>query len=164
MVRMSDERGFARGPRPRDAAALRWRGRLAWVSLAALLAGALGPIGSAAAEDLPPLRKGQWSFERTIEGGPGGPRKVSSRKCVAPTEDMKRQNAMLAKAGCTFSPVTRSGATYTFTSDCKVQGVSAQSKSVLTVESDSAYRLTVESRQDGHTTHEVMVARRVGEC
>jgi len=76
---------------------------------------------------------------------------------------MKKQNAMLENAGCRFSPVTRSGASYSFTSRCDIQGVSAQSKSVIQAEGDAAYKVNVESRQGGESTKESLTAKRIGD-
>jgi hypothetical protein len=120
--------------------------------------------GAALADELPTFRKGTWEFQRTVDGGPGKSQKLSNRECVDPTADMKRQNAMLTKMGCTFSPVAKSGNAYTFTSQCKMQGIVAQSKTVLTYESDGAYRLNVESTQNGRPSKETLTAKRVGDC
>lgn len=120
--------------------------------------------GTALADDLPTFRKGTWEFQRTVDGGPGKSQKLSNRECVDPTADMKRQNAMLTKMGCTFSPVAKSGNAYTFTSQCRMQGIVAQSKTVLTYENEGAYRLNVESTQNGQPSKETLVAKRVGDC
>ena len=130
--------------------------------------GAMTLLGAnaAQAEDLPMLRKGMWEFNRTMPDpdGKGAARTISSKRCTNPTEDMKRQNDMLAKSGCKLSPLTRSGKTYTFTSDCAIQGISAKGTSVITVETDSAYTVDVDTLQDGKRVKERMVARRVGDC
>lgn len=77
---------------------------------------------------------------------------------------MKRQNAMLSASGCKITPVVRSGAAYSYSAQCRMQGVSVESRSVLTVKGDGAYRLVVDSLEDGRKKHEVLVARRVGDC
>jgi hypothetical protein len=119
----------------------------------------------AMAQEFPVFRKGLWEFNRTVDGGgTGKTQTMTTKKCADPTNDMKKQNAMLTKVGCTFSPVAKHGTSYTFTSQCNVQGVSAQSKSVISVEGDSAYRVNVESRQGGQGTKELLVARRIGDC
>jgi hypothetical protein len=114
-----------------------------------------------AREDLPAFRQGMWKFTRVVNG-----KTVESSRCTNPTEDMKRQNANLQKAGCTFSPVKKSGSTYTFDADCviKTPAVKSHTTSVLTVESDSAYRLEVTGATDGAATKESLVARRTGDC
>ena len=115
--------------------------------------------GPAHAGQWPEFRHGKWRFVRTVNG-----RKIESTRCLNPSEDMKRQNAMLEKAGCKSSPVRRSGNTYTFTSNCSVRGLKSRTTSMITVESPDAYRLTVDGVNDGVTTKEVLVARRIGGC
>ena len=117
----------------------------------------------AIADDPPAFRQGMWEFNRTVDAG-GMPQTMNTKQCVDPTEDMKKQNEMLTKAGCKMPAGTRSGNSYGFTIDCVMQGVTMQSKSVITVESDSAYRIDVESQQGGKTTKEVLLARRIGDC
>jgi hypothetical protein len=117
-------------------------------------------------DDLPSFRRGMWEFHRTIEGAgsQGKPQTITNKKCTDPTEDMKKQNEMLSKAGCTFSPVTRGGNVYSFTSDCTVKGVSLHGKTVITVESDGAYTVSIETRQGMQVTKETLKARRTGDC
>ena len=104
------------------------------------------PGGLAYSDDLPAFRRGMWEFNRTMEGvgSQGKSQTITSKKCTNPTEDMKRQNEMLTKGGCKVSPITRSGNTYSFTSDCALQGISAQGKTVISVENDSAYTVNIE--------------------
>jgi hypothetical protein len=122
--------------------------------------------GPAAADDWPALRTGMWEFSRTIEtpGTPGKPQIFQTRKCTNPSDDMKKQNEMLTKGGCKFSAVTRSGNTYTYSAVCKLKVASGTSKSVLTVESDSAYMIRIESDFGGEQTRELLRARRLGDC
>lgn len=118
---------------------------------------------SAIADDWPTLRQGLWEYQRNV-----GPQKVESKRCLSPTEDMKRQNAMLEKNGCTISPIRQSGKTYTFDVNCRMKmpvgEIHSTSTSVMTVESDSSYRLEVRGTLDGEQTNETLVARRVGDC
>jgi hypothetical protein len=132
----------------------------------ALVAGAL-PLFSApiAAEEAPAFRPGLWEFKRTIDPGVAGKsQELASTRCASPSEDMKRQREKLQQVGCTFSPVSRSGKVYTFTAQCPVHGVQGESKTALTVESDSAYSVRVEIKQGAQTATEVLKARRTGEC
>jgi len=121
---------------------------------------------TAHAQEPPPFRKGMWEFERT-----GGPQRLHTTQCTDPTADMKRQNDMMAKAGqCKFSTPQRSGNTYTFSADCEMQSpqgakISFRSTSVMTVESDSAYRVEVTTTGGpGPTLKELLTARRIGDC
>jgi len=127
---------------------------------------ALAAIGSAAAEDPPPFRQGMWEFDRSA-----GPQRLHKTECTNPGEDMKRQNEMMAKAGeCKFSTPQRSGSTYTFSAECNMQGpqggrISFRSTSVMTVESDSAYRIEVTTTGGpGPPGKELLTARRTGDC
>ena len=131
--------------------------------LAALLAGA---ATAAAAEEWPAMRHGMWEFTRSIESvGKGGkPQTVQTKKCTNPTDEMKRQNETLSKAGCKFSPLARAGNVYTYSAACRMQGISGTSKSVLTVDGDSAYTIRVESDFGGEATRELLQARRTGDC
>lgn len=121
---------------------------------------------AALADDLPTFRPGLWEFKRTAEprGAGGKPMQVEDKKCTDPTSDMKTMNDTLAEQGCKFSAISRSGSAYTFSSDCEIRGTRYQSRSVLTVESDSAYRVEVSSSGAGSATKELLVAKRVGEC
>jgi hypothetical protein len=110
------------------------------------------------------FRQGLWEFQRTV-----GTQKTVNKKCTSPNEDMKRQNTMLEKAGCRFSPLKESGKTFTFTAECTLKGLSGGSMtnrttSVITVESDRAYQVRVEGTTNGQSTKELLVARRVGDC
>jgi hypothetical protein len=77
---------------------------------------------------------------------------------------MKKVNELLAKQGCKFSSVTKSGNTYSFTSDCPFQGAPLKSRSVISVESDSAYRVDVTSTTGARSMKEVLVAKRIKDC
>jgi hypothetical protein len=118
----------------------------------------------AAREELPSFRQGTWKFTRNVSGKP-----IETTRCTSPTDDMKRQNATLQKAGCTFGPVRKADNTYTFDSDCTIKtpgggGMTSHTTTVMTVESDSAYRLEVTGTQDGAPMKETLVVRRVGDC
>ena len=120
--------------------------------------------GAAVADELPVLRQGLWNFQRTVNG-----KKIEATKCTSPTEDMKTMSAKLEKSGCRLSPVKKSGNVYTYTSDCSMKmptgaTLNSRSSSVLTVESDSSYRLEVDAVTDGQTSKEQLVAKRIGDC
>ena len=122
---------------------------------------ASGPI---LADDLPALRQGLWNFQRTVNG-----EKIEDTKCTSPTEDMKKMNAKIEKSGCRMSPVKKSGKVFTYTADCSMKlptgaTMSSRSSSVLTVESDSSYRLEVDAVTDGRASKDRMAAKRIGDC
>jgi hypothetical protein len=130
-------------------------------SLAALMACAV-PIAQAA--DWPPFKPGHWTFDRTMTDEGAAAKKVSTSKCTDPTADQKAQQAMLAKAGCQFTPLTQNGKLYRYSATCKMAGMTTTSDSILEVESAEAYTITVDSIVDGRKTHEVLRARRTGDC
>ena len=105
-----------------------------------------------------------WEFNRTIAGVSGKTQTTTTKKCVNPTDDMRKQKDMLTKAGCKSSPVTKSGSSYRFTSDCSIQGIAVQSQSVISVDDDTAYKVNIESQQGGEKTKELLVAKRIGDC
>jgi hypothetical protein len=131
------------------------------LSLAVLMAYAV-PIALAA--DWPAFKPGQWTFDRTMTGTGAAPQKASASECTDPTADQKEQQAMLAKAGCRFTPLTQSGKTYRYSATCKMAGMTTTSDSVLEAESAEAYTITVDSVVNGEKTHEVLRARRTGDC
>jgi opacity protein-like surface antigen len=127
-------------------------------ALATLLA------STALAADWPTFKPGNWTFDRTITGMDPAPKKVSITECIDPTADQKSQQARLGKAGCKFTPLTQNGKTYRYSAACSMAGMKTQSDSVLEVESAEAYTITVDSVVDGQKTHEVLRARRIGDC
>ena len=133
--------------------------------MAITLVSALALTALAIAQEWPSLRQGMWEITRTMQApGGGAPKTVTAKRCMDPAADWQKQNAQLTKAGCTFTPIKHSGGTYTFSSSCNVAGMSSTTTTTIVVESDSSYTLTVEGTTDGAPTHEVMKARRVGDC
>ncbi len=142
-------------PRPAMGPAIRL------LALAALLALS---ASIARAADWPDFKPGRWTFDRTMTPTGATPSKVSRTECADPTADQEAQQAMLTKAGCQFTPLVQSGNTYRYSATCKMAGMTIKSDSVLTVASAEAYTITVDSTEDGVPTHEVLRARRVGDC
>jgi hypothetical protein len=120
--------------------------------------------GLASSDELPTLRPGMWDFNRTVTPAGGKAQTLQKKECADPTGQMKNQNAMFERAGCTFSPVQKSGNRYTFKATCTVQGETFESTTVMTVENEGAYRLDIESRHGKQATRETLAARRVGDC
>ena len=131
------------------------------LSLASLLA---LPASVALAADWPTFKPGNWTFDRTMTIEGSTPEKILRTACVDPTADHKAQQAMLARAGCKLTPLVQSGKTYRYSATCKMAGMTTTSSSVLEVESAEAYTITVDSTEDGIKTHEVLRARRKGDC
>ena len=118
----------------------------------------------ALAADWPIFKPGKWTFDRTLTPTGSAPERVSRTECTDPTADQHAQQEMLAKAGCQFTPLVQSGKTYRYSATCKMAGMTIKSESVLAVDSAEAYTITVDSTEDGVNTHEVLRARRIGDC
>ena len=131
---------------------------------AAATAAAILFSAGAYAEDPPQFRQGLWQFDRTV-----GEQKLQTKECTSPSEERKRQNELLLRGGCKFTPTQRSGNTYTFAAECTINvpgasAVSARSTSVMTVDSDSAYKVEITTTGAGTSTQETLLARRIGDC
>jgi hypothetical protein len=132
--------------------------------VAALAAGVLFVSGAARADDPPSFRQGLWQFDRTVGGQP-----LQTKECTSPSDQLRRQNELLRRKGCNLSPTQRSGNSYTFTAECTINApgaapVTARSTSLMTVESDSAYRVEITTTGAGTSTQESLIARRIGDC
>jgi len=115
------------------------------------------------AEEVPLLRQGLWEYQRSV-----GVNKFAATECIDPSEDLRRQHTALEKMGCKLSPTVRAGATYTYMADCTVKLPSGAARfsttSVLTAESDTAYRIENRLTRQGTTTNESITAQRVADC
>jgi hypothetical protein len=131
------------------------------IAIAALLGGG---VVLALAADWPVFKPGQWTFERTLTGMGLLPKPITRNECTDPTADYEKQREMLAKSGCVFTPITQSGNTYRYSATCKMGGTTSTSNSVLVVESAEAYTITIDSDIGGQKSHEVLKARRTGDC
>ena len=125
---------------------------------------AMGSLSIAEAADWPAFKPGNWTFDRTLTPTGAPAKNISRTDCTDPTADQKEQQAMLAKAGCQFTPLVQSGKTYRYSTTCKMAGMTIKSDSVLSVDSTEAYTITVDSTENGVKTHEVLHARRIGDC
>ena len=140
-----------------------WHGKMIVATVTAILISTLAST-PVLADDLPALRQGLWKFQRTVSG-----KKIETTKCTSPTEDMKKMNATLEKSGCRFSPVKKSGNVYTYSADCSMKmptgaTMSSRSTSVMTVVSESSYKIEIDVVTDGQASKELLVALRVGDC
>lgn len=132
-----------------------------------VLCAALAAVSSAVVADNPPVFKpGLWEFKRTVEDARlgGEPLELEDRRCADPTAEMRDTSDTLALQGCKVSPVSRAGNRYSFDYQCDMQGTRYESHSVITVESDGAYRAEITGRGGESSSKEVLRARRVGDC
>ncbi len=123
-----------------------------------LFFGLLLICSSVSADELPTFRHGMWYFHRTISG-----KIIEAKKCTDPSQDI------LQKAGCKLSSVKKSGDTYTFSADCptvapKTPELGGQMNVILTVVSDSFYKVESQGTIDGKRVKEFLDARRIGDC
>ena len=118
----------------------------------------------ALAADWPIFKPGKWTFDRTLTPTGSAPERVSRTECTDPTADQHAQQEMLAKAGCQFTPLVQSGKTYRYSATCKMAGMTIKSDFFIAAATAEAYTITVDSTEDGVNTHEVLRARRIGDC
>jgi hypothetical protein len=121
------------------------------------LSALLVPPNLAAADETPLLRQGLWHYHRVM-----GAQSLDSEKCTDPVQSWKAPKAGMEKSGCTQSLVNKAGNSYTFTTTCPAMNV--VSKSVMTIEGDSAYTVDITSTMGGKTSNETLTAKRVGDC
>jgi len=141
-----------------SSAARGWRLRQVLALFAVLCA-----MPSARADEVPPLRQGLWEYQRTA-----GTQKFAATECIDPSEDLRRQHASLERMGCKMAPVLHNATTYTYTADCALKlppgVITLSTTTVLTADSDSAYRLETRTTSQGATNEESITGRRVGDC
>jgi hypothetical protein len=124
----------------------------------ALSLGLLLVYSTVSADELPTFRHGMWYFHRTMAG-----KSMEAKKCIDPSGDI------LQKGGCKFSSVKKSGNTYTFTADCpevtpSIPELGGRMSVVLTVVSDSFYKVESQGLINGQAAKEFLDARRTGDC
>jgi hypothetical protein len=118
-----------------------------------------------AADELPAFKQGMWAYSstKTLKNG-SKPQERKVQLCTSPTEDIRKKWDSLAGRACQFTPLRHNGAKYVYSSSCERNGVKLQTISVITVESDSSYRVDTESRTNNAAQKEAIVAKRVGDC
>lgn len=122
-------------------------------------------VASALAADWPAFKPGRWQFVRTVEQPGGKPEEqVTTQQCFDPVAENRKQRDMLTRAGCKFSPLVQEGSKYRYSADCNMGGMRSTSNSVLDATSDEAYTITIDSVFGNAKTHEVLTARRLGDC
>ena len=81
---------------------------------------------------------------------------------------MKKMNAKLENSGCRFYRQDV-GNVYTYTADCSMKmptgaTMNSRSTSVMTVASESSYKIEIDVVTDGQASKEMLVAHRIGDC
>lgn len=141
------------------------------ISLVAGLVLSALPVGQQAlAYDGPTFSKGMWLFQRSTEYVtkhwvlPNARRvKVEQPvvRCVNPTEAMVETFRPASIGACQSTPPVRQKNTFVFAKRCDYLG---PVKTVITIESDAAYRETNELLTGASPKRDIVVARRLGDC
>lgn len=115
------------------------------------------------ADEVPLLRQGLWEYQRSA-----GEQRFAATECIDPSEELRREHAAQARLGCKPAPVLREGTSYTYAAECEIElpaGVATFSTtSVLTAESETAYRIERRLTSHGETRRELITAQRVADC
>ena len=138
--------------------------------VAGLLLSALPMGAQPLAYDGPTFSKGLWLFQRSTEFVtkhwvlPNARRvKVEPPvvRCVNPTEAMMETFRQVSIGACQSTRPERQKNTFTFAKRCDYLG---PVKTVISVESDTAYRETNELLTSASPKRDIVVARRLGDC
>lgn len=117
----------------------------------------------ARADDIPSLQPGLWQFQRTA-----GTAKFAATECIDPSEDLRQQHEAMVRMGCNVSAPLHSGTTYTYAAQCAIKlpsgAVTFSTTSVLTAQSETAYRVENTIVKQGVTTSETISGERVSDC
>jgi hypothetical protein len=133
--------------------------------LFALATVAVSLAAATEAPEMPTLRQGLWSYQRVTETpGRAMARPVSTSKCVDPSADLKEKLQSLKARNCTVSAIVRNGNEYAWTVACPVNGEMLAMRSVITVESDIAFREEMSARWASQNSRSTQSARRIGDC
>ena len=133
---------------------------------ATCLAFAVSIPATALGAEPPVLKKGIWEYKRTMFGAAAGGMNAEStnKRCADPAAAMKIMSEALAKQGCKVTPPIVKGNERTSMTECTVNGTVVHSERVMTIASDSAYKVSITTSGGGRTSREVMAAKRVGDC
>ncbi len=122
-------------------------------------------IRLSAADELPALKQGLWSYSGTTYlPGETKPRVRNMKVCTDPAEDIRKKMKTLATQSCKATPVAHKGNEYVYSSSCEKNGVTINMKSTLQIDSDSQYHVTSETRVAGGLQKELVIAQRVSGC
>jgi len=148
----------------------RFKNSLGISLVAGLVLSALPTGQQSLAYDGPTFSKGMWLFQRSTEFVtkhwvlPNARRvKVEQPvvRCVNPTEAMIETFRSVSIGACQSTPPERKKNTFVFAKRCDYLG---PVKTVISVESDTAYRETNELLTSASPKRDIVVARRLGDC
>ena len=156
---------------PTNSIVARVKNNTLYGSLSFAMALCLITAAALAADELPAFKKGLWNFQRTLsgEGMQALPKNISSKRCADPSEDMRKQNAMLSALGCTLNPAVLQDNRYSFLTECPASlGLATRMATTIIVESDSVYRVLIDSEANVGDqvikSHEELTVTREHDC
>ncbi len=126
---------------------------------------AAAPAAQNAPVELPTFRSGLWEYRRTfMSPETGKPQVATTRKCAAPTVEMREKMEALKKKGCQFAPLKRNNDHYISSWVCQTPTGAMRFRDVLLAKDADSY----EDLSETHTRQRVMQQRieaaRRGEC
>ncbi len=126
---------------------------------------AAAPAAQNAPVELPTFRSGLWEYRRTfMSPETGKPQVATTRKCAAPTVEMREKMEALKKKGCQFAPLKRNNDHYISSWVCQTPTGTMRFRDVLLAKGADGY----EDVSETHTRQRVMQQRieaaRRGEC
>jgi|SRR6266853_854742 len=126
---------------------------------------AAAPAAQNAPVELPTFRSGLWEYRRTfMSPETGKPQVATTRKCAAPTVEMREKMETLKKKGCQFAPLKRNNDHYISSWVCQTPTGAMRFRDVLLAKDADSY----EDVSETHTRQRVMQQRieaaRRGEC
>lgn len=130
---------------------------------AGLIVGA--SVAAASDENAAPLpRAGMWELKTTQQSQAAPARSSSDKQCVDPMAHLRRTAERLLEQGCKVSGLKKRGNTYSFASECRLDGRLRLTYSVMNVDDDDTYTLDVVSHGSEGLVKEHLEAKRLGEC
>ena len=136
-----------------------------WFGFALLAAAA-----AAGAEDFPKLKSGLWEMTTTSSRAHGQPGRTTAL-CLDATvqQDMYRMSMGMMSGMCSRHDFKFSGSKVTTEATCDVGGTKMQSKTVMTLSGDTAYRTEAHATFDppmmgNRESDTVIEGRHVGAC
>jgi hypothetical protein len=138
--------------------------RIAALALAALFA------GTAAADDYPTLKPGQWEMTTTTDRPGAGPQSSTICFDAALQKEMIDMGSGMRKELCSKSSLRHVGAQFVTDTECKLGNSVVKTHAVMTMKGDTAYRTEAETTYDPplmadlRQAKTVVEAKHVGAC
>lgn len=129
------------------------------------LAGACLALDSMAADPAAPvLRHGIWKLKKSVNQRP-----YESRECMQPFEELVRRHVGTADSGCTHEVTRQNETEWRISARCRKVNSEGRrwesdSVSVMTVTSETAYRLEVTGTANGVALRESVAGHWTGPC